>query len=268
MESQLTPAVSDQLREAFRRQSFGDQGLPEAWRQHPLLSNPQHGGLLPFARMVFDFAAEEYILVDDAIAAVTGFSAEQHRQGGLSFFVSRYAPESAPVSTQIVADVMHTMARLTPPQRAQSHASAVHQFKMANDRYGWILSQSVPLLFDPVTGALRLSLSYMSAITPLYFLNRPSGSVTFASGFDASGAVTAYTTLELPLRQPQPGIELSRRETDVLRQIVAGKTSKEIAELLGLAAPTVNTHRKNLLIKARCRNTAELVRFAMSHGLV
>lgn len=268
MERLLTPAVADQLREAFRRQSFSDPSLPEAWRQHPLLSSTLHAGQAPFARMVFDFAAEEYILIDEGIAAVTGFSAEEHRRGGLSFFISRYAPESAPVSAQIVAEMMQTIARLTPAQRAKSHASAVHQFKMANDRFGWILSQSVPLLFDPVTGALRLSLSYMSAITPLYFLNRPSGSVTFASGFDTTGAVTAYTTLELPLRQPQPGIELSRRETDVLRQIVAGKTSKEIAEQLGLAAPTVNTHRKNLLIKARCRNTAELVRFAMSHGLV
>lgn len=55
---------------------------------------------------------------------------------------------------------------------------------------------------------------------------------------------------------------------DVLRRIIVGCTSKEIAYALGLAAPTVNTHRKNLLIKSRCSNTAELVRFAISYGLI
>jgi DNA-binding NarL/FixJ family response regulator len=64
------------------------------------------------------------------------------------------------------------------------------------------------------------------------------------------------------------GDVLTPRETDVLRRIAQGKTSKEIAAELFLSVRTVNTHRANLMQKLDIHETASLVRYAVQAGLV
>ena len=61
---------------------------------------------------------------------------------------------------------------------------------------------------------------------------------------------------------------LTPRETQVLRFIASGKTSKEIAILLGLSAATVDTHRQNLMAKTKAHNAADLIRYGYSHDLI
>ena len=61
---------------------------------------------------------------------------------------------------------------------------------------------------------------------------------------------------------------LTPRETQVLRFIAAGKTSKEIALLLGLSAATVDTHRQNLMQKLGLHNTAEIVLYAVRKAII
>lgn len=52
---------------------------------------------------------------------------------------------------------------------------------------------------------------------------------------------------------------LTLRETEVFKLLIEGKTSKEIAEELFIGKATVDSHRKNLLLKTQARNTSELV---------
>ncbi|MEL7427628.1 MAG: LuxR C-terminal-related transcriptional regulator, partial [Bacteroidota bacterium] len=61
---------------------------------------------------------------------------------------------------------------------------------------------------------------------------------------------------------------LSRREKQVLQLIVNEYTTGEIAEQLGISFGTVETHRRNLLIKLGARNTAGLVRTGIEYGLL
>ena len=52
-----------------------------------------------------------------------------------------------------------------------------------------------------------------------------------------------------------------------MRLLVAGKSQKEIGYELGLSVKTISTHRRRLLAKLRLRTTADLVRYAIRHGL-
>ena len=61
---------------------------------------------------------------------------------------------------------------------------------------------------------------------------------------------------------------LSRRELEVLQKIVGGLSNKEIAVDLGLSVNTVAVHRANIMEALHIRNTAELVVYAIRHGLV
>lgn len=53
--------------------------------------------------------------------------------------------------------------------------------------------------------------------------------------------------------------KLSSREIDVLKQIINGLSSKEIAQKLNISINTVNSHRSSLLKKCSVKNVAELM---------
>jgi DNA-binding NarL/FixJ family response regulator len=61
---------------------------------------------------------------------------------------------------------------------------------------------------------------------------------------------------------------LSARELEVLQLIVNGKSNKDIAAMLSLSANTVAVHRANIMQALDIHNTAELVVYAIRHGLV
>lgn len=61
---------------------------------------------------------------------------------------------------------------------------------------------------------------------------------------------------------------LSEREIDVLKNIANGYTTQQIAERLFISKNTVETHRKNLLLKLKAKNTAELVNIAFKEGII
>ena len=61
---------------------------------------------------------------------------------------------------------------------------------------------------------------------------------------------------------------LSRREQEVLTQIVAGRTSRDIAEHYGIGLRTVEFHRANVMAKLGATNTAELVAVARARGMI
>ena len=61
--------------------------------------------------------------------------------------------------------------------------------------------------------------------------------------------------------------ELSPRERDVLRGLVAGKINKVIAHELGISPRTVEVYRANLMAKTGARSMSELMRIALTAGL-
>ncbi|WKZ74885.1 MAG: LuxR C-terminal-related transcriptional regulator [Vicingaceae bacterium] len=63
-------------------------------------------------------------------------------------------------------------------------------------------------------------------------------------------------------------IEISGRELEVLKFIIDGLTNAEIAGKLVLSIRTVDSHRRNILKKTNCKNTAALVKYAIENRLV
>ena len=61
---------------------------------------------------------------------------------------------------------------------------------------------------------------------------------------------------------------LSPRELEVLRLMALGHTNQEIAQILVLSVKTVETHKTHIMAKLKPKNRSELVRYALSLGLL
>ncbi|MDT8302766.1 MAG: LuxR C-terminal-related transcriptional regulator [Sedimentisphaerales bacterium] len=60
---------------------------------------------------------------------------------------------------------------------------------------------------------------------------------------------------------------LTKREAQILRSILAGKTNKQIALMLSRSLRTIEYHRNRLMRKLDARNTVELVKRAVAMGI-
>ena len=78
---------------------------------------------------------------------------------------------------------------------------------------------------------------------------------------DDAGDGSDQARFYFPGREP-----LSRREQDVLAQIVNGASNKEAGRQLGISPRTIEVHRAHLMQKIGARNAADLIRIVMSEG--
>jgi len=80
-------------------------------------------------------------------------------------------------------------------------------------------------------------------------------------------AVASVVMQELS-RMGKPGIELTEREQEVLRQLALGRTNHEIAEALMVSDETVKTHVGNILTKLQLAHRTQAVIYALKKGLI
>ena len=64
------------------------------------------------------------------------------------------------------------------------------------------------------------------------------------------------------------GLRLTPRQREVLQLVAEGRSTKEIAGVLGLSVKTVEFHKSALMQKLRLHTTAELTKYAIERGLI
>jgi DNA-binding NarL/FixJ family response regulator len=63
------------------------------------------------------------------------------------------------------------------------------------------------------------------------------------------------------------GARTTPREIEIIRLLAEGETNKEIAAQLGITVRTVETHRAKIMLKLGLHSLAELIHYAMRHGI-
>jgi DNA-binding NarL/FixJ family response regulator len=92
------------------------------------------------------------------------------------------------------------------------------------------------------------------------------GGTYFSREIDIIGENDFRTTLTL--EDKKVGEILSKREVEVLKLVCKEYSNVEIAGKLFLSVSTVETHRKNLIVKLGVNNTVGLVKFALKNKLI
>ena len=76
------------------------------------------------------------------------------------------------------------------------------------------------------------------------------------------------TAKQGPQGHPDPVAAMTPRQREILQLLAEGKSAKEIAAVLGLSARTIEDHKYRLMESLGIENSAELIHFAIKHGLV
>ena len=86
----------------------------------------------------------------------------------------------------------------------------------------------------------------------------------------AKGKTYFSRSVSMALRRPDIADlpPLTRREREVLELIADGYTNPQIAETLFVDVTTIDFHRKNMLSKYKVKNTAALIKVAVSNNLI
>ncbi|MDI9257886.1 response regulator transcription factor [Flavobacterium sedimenticola] len=91
--------------------------------------------------------------------------------------------------------------------------------------------------------------------------NALKGSIVFSKEVESLMNKTTFSDLKTIPR-------LTKREKEILKLLIEGKSTQEISDILFLSFLTTQTHRRNLLNKFQVKNVAELVNFALKNGLI
>jgi len=84
-----------------------------------------------------------------------------------------------------------------------------------------------------------------------------------------SGTMLLRGKTQLPPSDSAPPQNvLGKRECEVVRLVVEGKSNKEIAQLLNISVATVATYRARSMSKLGIHSLAHLIRYAVQHNLV
>ena len=92
--------------------------------------------------------------------------------------------------------------------------------------------------------------------------------VALAGGVYLQPELGAQIAADAARGRPDAMDGLSGRERDVLRLVALGHTNPEIASQLFLSVRTVESHRAHIQQKLRVTTRAQLVRYAIDHGLL
>ncbi|TKB34790.1 MAG: response regulator transcription factor [Nitrospira sp.] len=103
---------------------------------------------------------------------------------------------------------------------------------------------------DELEQAIRAVLAGHSYITPL--ITRELVDVFVSKTLDKSPGTYSLTT----------------RQREVLQLLAEGKTSKEIATVLNISSRTVEFHKGQILDHLNLQTTADLIKYALTHGIV
>ena len=116
---------------------------------------------------------------------------------------------------------------------------------LVNGAIGYLLKESVPEQLAEAVRTVARDELYLGSGVPRAVLNQ------LAAG-----------------RGGDPYDRLTPREREVLQLIAEGNTNRQVAEMLGVAVKTVDTHRARLMRKLSIHDQTALVKYALKRGTI
>ncbi|NOT76447.1 MAG: PAS domain-containing protein [Cyclobacteriaceae bacterium] len=208
---------------------------------------------------IFNLKTAQFDFISPEVEKVLGYKPEDLNT---SIFISSIHPDDAPWFVNFENKVGEFFAALRPDQILKYKVRYDYRIRKANGDYIRILQQVVTVQYDENNGGILRTLGIHTDITHLKKDGEPLLSLI---GLEDE---PSYINVDVKKIFSPARPLITDREKEILRHLIEGMRSKEIAERLSISYETVNEHRKNMLRKTNATSTPELVAMAVKKGWV
>jgi DNA-binding CsgD family transcriptional regulator len=225
---------------------------PSLYQQllHLFMPGDYYYYIIDLSRMSFDYLSPD-------VTEVLEFPYEEL---SVPFMLELIHPEDQPFFIAFEEKVADFFLKLEPEQIKQYKVSYDFRMRRKKGDYIRILQQVITL--QTKNEKVVRTLGIHTNISHI----KPEGTPNLS--FIGLQGQPSYYQIQLDKKSISTTNGLTTRENQILKLLVQGKLSKEIASELHLSVLTVNTHRRNILEKTGSNNVAELVSLAFRNGWV
>jgi DNA-binding CsgD family transcriptional regulator len=212
--------------------------------------------LFPIAYVV-DLTQKNYLLVHDRCKHVTGYSSNYFLKGGLDAYISKWRKFDFELyNEKIFPQNLEVLSKSKPEEITHLVFSHSYNFKRPDGNEAKIMER-VSFIISPDTlvpvGAVG------SVIDITHFKNNDSIVHTIESVNKIHKNEVRTLLYKKTYFNDECLAQLSEREMEVLKWMVEGLASKQIADKMRISVNTISNHRRNMLQKTNCLNTIELI---------
>lgn len=228
-------------------------------------------GAIPFfspAFFLLDFATKKYIYVEAGFFSQMGYTANFFLETGLELYLSKWHPQDFEIiNTRTFPDNFAFLKSLPLENYPDYIISYNYRLRDTAGDYVTVLQR-----FSYIPG---ISLAAPAGMVGCAFnINHFKNDMSIVHTIEKVVPTPDGNINELLLKKTYPvcdvpnNVALSKRETQILRLIAEGLSSKQMAARMHISINTINNHRKNMLAKMGCSSTSELMHYAVKHGLI
>ncbi len=207
-----------------------------------------------------DYRTGRFRYLSPGIQRLLGYDRGAWQFGGMDSFFGSVHPEDRECLRKIHGEILRQLRNCPVAQRGELTFVFTCRMYAADGR---VVQLSHQLVFSALDAAGE-PLTGFTVAADITALKAPTACLLHVKQRTARGEETRHTVL-FPC---EAAVSFSPRELEVLRLLVDGLRSEDIASRLYISYNTVCTHRKNLLRKAGVRGTVELLGYARGLGLV
>lgn len=249
------------LTKAFGKQDFL---ILDGHYKTKLANHPLVRGLWTIGRyfvMVSNTHTWEIELVSGDCLHLTGYSPEEVEVMKAQFIMNYTTDPDLPFCLNVVKLGMQYLNQRPSEERELIYAVYFYRAQKKDGKVITVQQQSIPVLFDE----RKVPYIFSNIFTDISYLG--------VNNIPQALMVNRFTDEIFHIQPQHLGLvkieELfSSREKDVIQLLINGSNSRQIGDQLHISIETVRTHRKNILKKAGLKTTAELVGYAITHGVV
>lgn len=211
---------------------------------------------------ILNFETHEFDYVSDGVRSVLGIEPDSYT---IEHFFSILNPEDNEKMYEKEAVVFDFFNhRLTREEMPLYKVSYLMRLRHSDGHYKTILHQSRTINISN-EGKIQQTLVVHTDIS---YLNIPFDHNISFIGKNRQSYFSIGTTAPYEFIENKFKAQFTNREIEILAKIAKGNSFTEIADLLDISPHTINTHKKNIMKKAGCKSSPELIARCIREGII
>lgn len=211
----------------------------------------------PTYHFVFDVEKAEFEYISEELADVLGYNRDEYN---IYFFLNKIHPEDQPFFIAFEQKIKEFLQQLSDEDIVRYKFQYTFRILDKHHQYKTILQQIITLQYDAEKETAK-SLGFHSDISHLKLDGKPT-----LSFIGLNGAPSYYNVSIDEVTFTSTHDVFTPREKEIIKLIIEGLSSAEIAKKLYISVYTVSTHRKNILRKTNSNNWLEAYSKAIKNG--